>query len=241
MSFLGVNGDLAGAYQYADKIRKTTANGAGFTEQLQKTGKLGTSKTDDYVEYLKQKYGADVSVRNVGKDQNSMDRIGSGTAGTGNVVIASNILEEMANDSAKAAYYERKIQNYFDSVPRFQAELSAMGHEIHSSGIVIHPDGTVTHYISGDLKPEVRAKIEAKIKAEAEEKAKRKRRYQELSQEAAEKRKTEMKIAYKRQSMSELLANHMTKLGRITFTGTLETMISAIADCGMNAIPYQMF
>ncbi len=90
MGFLGVNGDLAGAYQYADKIRKTAANGAGFTAQLQKTGKLGTSKTDDYMEYLKQKYGADVSVRNVGKDQNSMDRIGSGTAGTGNVVIASN-------------------------------------------------------------------------------------------------------------------------------------------------------
>lgn len=46
-----------------------------------------------------------------------------------------------------------------------------MGHEIHSCGIIIHPDGTVTHYISGDLKPEVRAKIEAQIKAEREEKA----------------------------------------------------------------------
>lgn len=50
---------------------------------------------------------------------------------------------------------------------------------------VIHPDGTVTHYISGDLKPEERAKIEAKIKAEKEEKAKRRQEYLELSQEAS--------------------------------------------------------
>ena len=42
-------------------------------------------------------------------------------------MIASNILEQMANDQEKAAYYERKIQNYFNSVPRYQAELSAMG------------------------------------------------------------------------------------------------------------------
>ena len=66
-----------------------------------------------------------------------------------------------------------------------------MGHEIHSSGIVIHPDGTVTHYISGDLKPEVRAKIEAKIKAEQKEKAKRKKQYQKQSAEAAENRNPE--------------------------------------------------
>lgn len=86
-----------------------------------------------------------------------------------------------------------------------------MGHEIHSSGIVIHPDGTVTHYVSGDLKPEVRARIEAKMKAEAEEKARQKRRYQKLSQEAAEKRKLEMEIAYRRQSMTEPIVGEWTE------------------------------
>ncbi len=112
---------------------------------------------------------------------------------------------------------------------RYQAELSAMGHEIHSSGIVIHPDGTVTHYISGDLKPEVRAKIEAKMKAEDEEKAKRKRRYQELSKEAAEKRKLEMELAYKRQNMTELLAKQAVDTSRGTYTTTPEAMASAVA------------
>ena len=235
MSILGVNGALAGAYQYANRTQKTTTSGTSFTEQLQKTGEAGASTVDTYTEYLKQKYGAGVSIQNVGKDQSSIDRIGAGTAGTGNVVIASNILEQMANDPEKAAYYEGKIQNYFNSVPRYQAELSAMGHEIHSSGIVIHPDGTVTHYISGDLKPEVRAKIEAKMKAEDEEKAKRKKRYQELSQEAAEKRKLEMEIAYKRRSMTELIANKTAETGRVTYAGTPETMSSVIAAYAMSA------
>ncbi|MBD5473065.1 MAG: DUF1682 domain-containing protein [Lachnospiraceae bacterium] len=236
MSILGVNGALADVYQYANRAQKTATNGTSFTEQLQKTGETGASKADAYTEYLKQRYGAGVSIQNVGKDQRSMDNIGAGTAGTGNVVIASNILEQMANDPEKAAYYEKKIQDYFNSVPRFQAELSAMGHEIHSSGIVIHPDGTVTHYISGDLKPEVRAKIEAKIKAEDEEKAKRKRRYQELSQEAAQKRKQEMEIAYKKRSMTELIANQAAETSRITYAGTPETMSSVIEAYGMSAL-----
>lgn len=235
MSILGVNGALAGAYQYAASkdVNKTDTNGTNFIDQLQETS---ASKVDAYMEYLKQRYGAGVSIQNVGKDQRSMDNIGAGTAGTGNVVIASNILEQMANDPEKAAYYEGKIQNYFNSVPRYQAELSVMGHEIHSSGIVIHPDGTVTHYISGDLKPEVRAKIEAKIKAEDEEKAKRKRRYQELSKEAAEKRKLEMEIAYKRQNMTEFIADKMLETDRITYVETQETMSSAIAAYEMSAL-----
>lgn len=229
MSILGVN-DVLGAYQYANRTQKAGASGTSFTEQLQKTGEAAnTSKVDTYTEYLKKRYGAGVSIQNVGKDQSSIDRIGAGTAGTGNVVIAQNILEQMANDPEKAAYYEGKIQNYFNSVPRYQAELSAMGHEIHSSGIVIHPDGTVTHYISGDLKPEVRAKIEAKMKAEDEEKAKRKRRYQELSKEAAEKRKLEMELAYKRQNMTELLAKQAVDTSRVTYTTTPEVMASVVA------------
>lgn len=235
MSIYGLNGALAGAYQYAASkdVNKTDTKGTDFIDQLQKTG---TSRVDTYTEYLKQKYGAGVSVQDVGKDQNSMDRIGAGTAGTGNVVIASNILEQMANDPEKAAYYEGKIQNYFDSLPRYQAELSIMGHEIHSSGIVIHPDGTVTHYISGDLKPEVRAKIEAKMKAEDEAKAKRKRQYQERSQKAAEERKRQMELLYKKQSVTDFLASHSVDTGRVIYAATPELMSSAIMAYGQNVM-----
>lgn len=153
-----------------------------------------------YAKQLQEKFGG-VSVKSVGKDQKSMDNLGMGTAGMGNVVIAPNILEQMAKDPDKAAYYEGKIQDYFDGLPRLQAEISAMGHEIHSSGIVIHPDGTVTHYVTGDLKPEERAKIEARIKAEDEEKANRRRMYFVQSEEAAARRAQELQNYYKQQLM----------------------------------------
>ena len=142
------------------------------------------SKSDIYRQDLKQKYG-NVMIQNVENNQKSIDKIGAGTAGTNNVVIAPNIREQMANDPKKASYYEGQIRHYFDTLPQCSTQLSLLGHEIHSSGIVIHPDGTVTHYISGDLKPEVRARIEARIKAESEEKARRKRMYQKRSEESA--------------------------------------------------------
>lgn len=147
MDFSNVGSILGNAYQYANKAQKTTVNSTSFTESLQGTAKSGAGTVEAYKEYLESKYG-NVMVKSVGKDQSSMDSLGAGTSGTGNIVIAPNILEEMANNSEKAAYYEEKIQYFLDSVPRYQAELSAMGHEIHSCGIVIHPDGTVTHYIS---------------------------------------------------------------------------------------------
>lgn len=145
------------------------------------------------------------------------------------LLLAPNILEEMANNSEKAAYYEEKIQYFLDSVPRYQAELSAMGHEIHSCGIVIHPDGTVTHYISGDLKPEVRAKIEAQIKAEQEEKAKRKKQYQELSAEAAEKRRLLMEQYNQKQMMAEALQRQLSDISNLYIVNQSQVMAPAVA------------
>ncbi len=56
MSILGVNGALAGAYQYANRTQKAGTSRTGFTEQLQKTGEAAnTSKVDTYTEYLRQK------------------------------------------------------------------------------------------------------------------------------------------------------------------------------------------
>lgn len=228
MDFNSVGNVLGMAYQYANRTQKTTASGTSFTESLQGAAQTGATGVEEYTEYLKSKYG-NVMVQSVGRDQNSIDAIGAGTAGTGNIVIAPNILEEMANNSEKAAYYEEKIQYFLDSVPRYQAELSAMGHEIHSCGIVIHPDGTVTHYISGDLKPEVRAKIEAKIKAEQEEKAKRKKQYQELSEEAAEKRRLLTEQYYQKQMMAEVLQKQLSDTSNLYIVNQSQVMAPAVA------------
>ena len=236
MSILGVNGALAGAYQYANKAQKTSANKASFTEQLQKTGEAGISKADAYTEYLKQKYGAGVSIQNVGKDQRSMDNIGAGTAGTGNVVIASNILEQMANDPEKAAYYEKKIQEHFDSLPQTEAFMAAVGHKITSCGVVVHEDGTVTYYLSGEESPEKKAKVEAEQKAKQEKKAARRQENLKRSQEAAEKRRQEMEIAYRKQTMEEMLASRVIQTGGVTYAGTPGSLRSAIAGYEMSAL-----
>ena len=235
MSILGVNGALAGAYQYANKAQKTSANKASFTEQLQKTGEAGISKAEAYTEYLKQKYGAGISIQNVGKDQRSMDNIGAGTAGTGNVVIASNILEQMANDPEKAAYYEKKIQEHFDSLPQTEAFMAAVGHKITSCGVVVHEDGTVTYYLSGEESPEKKAKVEAEQKAKQEKKAARRQENLKRSQEAAKKRRQEMEIAYRKQTMEEMLASRVIQTGGVTYAGTPGSLRSAVAAYEMSA------
>ena len=235
MSILGVNGALAGAYQYANKAQKTSANKASFTEQLQKTGEAAeTSKVDAYQKYLEQKYGP-IMVRSVGSDQKSMDALGTGTYGMNNIAIAPNILEEMANNPEKAAHYEKIIDDFFASQPMVKAQMAAGGFEIQSYGVVIHPDGTANYYVCGDVSPEKKAKIEAQMKAEDEEKAKHKQQYREQSEKAAEKRKMEMEIAYKRQTMEEMLASRVIETGRVTYAGTPESLRSAVAAYEMSA------
>ena len=235
MSILGVNSALAGAQQYANRTQKTSANKASFTEQLQKTGEAAeTSKVDAYQKYLEQKYGP-IMVRNVGSDQKSMDALGTGTYGMNNIAIAPNILEEMANNPEKAAHYEKIIDDFFASQPMVKAQMAAGGFEIQSYGVVIHPDGTANYYVCGDVSPEKKAKIEAQMKAEDEEKAKHKQQYREQSEKAAEKRKMEMEIAYKRQTMEEMLVSRVIETGRVTYAGTPESLRSAVAAYEMSA------
>ena len=235
MSILGVNSALAGAQQYANRTQKTSANKASFTEQLQKTGDAAeTSKVDAYQKYLEQRYGP-IMVRSVGSDQKSMDALGTGTYGMNNIAIAPNILEEMANNPEKAAHYEKIIDDFFASQPMVKAQMAAGGFEIQSYGVVIHPDGTANYYVCGDVSPEKKAKIEAQMKAEDEEKAKHKQQYREQSEKAAEKRKMEMEIAYKRQTMEEMLVSRVIETGRVTYAGTPESLRSAVAAYEMSA------
>ena len=88
MSIFGVNGALAGAYQYANKTQKAATNETDFMEQLKKSGETeGTSRVNDYQKYLEMKYGP-IMVQNVDSDQKSMDSLGMGTYGMNNIVIA---------------------------------------------------------------------------------------------------------------------------------------------------------
>jgi len=179
---------IGNSYMMECLFRARAAQKTEKTPFANKMREVLPPQTENYLAQLEARFGP-ISVQSVGKDQGSMDRLGASTYGTGNVVIAPNILEQMASDPEKAAYYEEKIQYHFDSLPKLHADLAMMGHEVHSCGVVIHEDGTVTQYVSGDLKPEVRARIEAQIKREQEEKDERRRKSAELAQEAAEARR----------------------------------------------------
>ena len=106
MDFNSVGNVLGMAYQYASRTQKTTASDTSFTESLQEAAETGAAGVEKYTEYLKSKYG-NVTIQSVGKDQASLDRVGKSMSGN-DVIIAPNILEQMANDPEKAAYYEKK-------------------------------------------------------------------------------------------------------------------------------------
>lgn len=227
MGILGVNGALAGAYQYANRTQKAGTSKASFTEQLQKTGEAAdTSKVDAYTEYLRSKYG-NVRVQSVGKDKQSLDRAGKSMSGS-DVVIAPNILEQMANDPEKAAYYEGKIDDFFNATPRLKAQFAAQGLDYQPCGVVVHEDGSVTYIGGCGDSPERVAEVNAINKAKREKEAAQRKAGMERSQEAAEERKEQLEIIYKQKTMTEYLTNRMAGTNRVTYTATPEAMSSAI-------------
>lgn len=113
-----------------------------------------------------------------------MNHIGSSTFGTGNVIIASNILEKMAADPQARQHYEQKIQAHFDTIGQANAFMAIRGRRIVSSGVVIHPNGEVTYYCSSDYTPEEKARLEKAMKEEDEAKAKRRAEANRLTETA---------------------------------------------------------
>ena len=190
-------------------------------------GTAGTSRVDAYTEYLRSKYG-NVRIQNVGKDQQSLDKIGKSMSGS-DVVIAPNILEQMANDTEKAAYYEGKIDDFFNATPMLKASFAAQGLDYQPCGVVIHEDGSVT-YIGGCAdSPERVAEVNVINKAKREKEAAQRKANMERSREAAEEQKRQMDIAYQKKSMVEFFANRAININRITYTASPEFMGSAIA------------
>lgn len=95
MSILGVN-DMLAAYQYANKAQKNNATGkTSFADTVKQTAENSSaSREEQYVEYLKQRYGANVMVKNIGNDQRSIDNFGASIAGYNNIVIAPQYFRE---------------------------------------------------------------------------------------------------------------------------------------------------
>ena len=206
MSILGIDGALADAYRYADKTKRAGTNETDFMEQLKKSGETeSTSRVDAYAEYLRSKYG-NVRIQNVGKDQQSLDRIGKSMSGS-DVVIAPDILGQMANDTEKAAYYEGKIDDFFHATPMLKAS-----------------------FIGGCAdSPERVAEVNAINKAKREKETAQRKANMERSREVAGEQKRQMDFAYQKRSMVELSANHAVDTSRVTYMVSPEVIGSAIA------------
>lgn len=195
MSIFGINNTLTGAYQYSNKINEMAADKTNFAEQLQKADEMNTSRVDAYTEYLKSKYG-NVRIESVSRDQKGLDKIAKSMSGN-DVVIAPNILEQMANDSEKAAYYEREIDYFFNTViPRETAICASKGLVFEPCGVVVHEDGTVTYICGCSDSPERVAEVNAINKAKQEKRAAQRKAYQERRIELLEMQRQTIETIY---------------------------------------------
>lgn len=141
-----------------------------------------TKNINSYLSQLHAKFGTKISVQNMEYSKANINHIGSSTAGTGNVIIASNILEKMASDPKARQYYEKKIQGHFDTIGEANAFMAMHGRRIVSRGVIIHPNGEVTYYSSSDYTPEEKARLEKAMKEEDEAKAKKRAEEKKLNE-----------------------------------------------------------
>ena len=146
--------------------------------------------SDAYKRYLTKKFGMRITVKDFGKDQESMDTLGRSMSGH-DLVIAPNILDEMATNREKAQYYESKIQYWFDNIPKWKAESAAMGLTYEPCGVAIHEDGTVYYIGGGTETPERKAQIEAAQKTQREKKFRRRREQQEYIQQLVQQKQAD--------------------------------------------------
>lgn len=220
-------GGVASAYSYANQIRNKSVPSSDFASSLNKATS-SDNVVEAYKNSLQSKFGCPITVASVGKDQNSMDRFAGGTAGSGNVAIAPNILEQMANDPEKAAYYEKKILDYYNGgIAQSKISAATIGHRVTSDGLVIHEDGTVTHYTSIEEDPKEVAKFEAEQKAKREKKAKERQESIARSQEAADERRRIQEEIYHKRSIEAVLNEQMLGSGTFAFGDTPESVLTA--------------
>ena len=243
----------ARTYTSPTKSRETKQNGTqsssfldlaarasrGTTDMLEISGKpevsetTETSNVDAYMEHLKKKYGR-VTIESIGKDQASLEKAGKRMSGN-DVVIAPNILEEMANDPKKSAYYEQKIDYFFtDVIPNGKAFAASMGLTFEPCGVVVHEDGTVTYICGGGDSPERVAEVNRINAEKAKKKAEQQRQYQEQAAAAAAQRRA----MWERTAETAALEKTFSNIGdllktRMVFAPTITPEVSLPAGTNM--------
>lgn len=174
------------AVNFKDKFLQAALETASSTSEPELSN--ATANISFYLSELQMKFGSKISVQDMEYSKANINHIGSSTSGTGNVIIAPNILEKMASDPKARQYYEKKIQAHFDTNGEANAFMAMHGRQITSRGVIIHPNGEVTYYCSSDYTPEEKARLEKAMKEEDEAKAKKRAEEQRLNEIALNKR-----------------------------------------------------
>ena len=192
------NSEIDFASRIDDKLKEVLQSAEKSSE---------TSDVDAYRKYLESKYGK-VMIKDVPKDQKTLEKLGKSMSGN-DVVIAPNILEEMANDPEKAAYYEQKIDYFFDTIiPRETARCASMGLVFEPAGVVVHKDGTVTYICGCSDSPERVAQVNAINKAKREKEAAQREAAFERGREEAARQAQEIELSARRHRMAKALADY---------------------------------
>ena len=194
---------------------------------MQKAAETVAAEVEKYTEYLKSKYG-NVTIQSVGKDQASLDRVGKSMSGN-DVIIAPNILEQMANDPEKAAYYEQKIDDFFEATPQISATFAAKGLVYEPGGVVVHEDGSVTYIGGCSDSPERVAEVNAINKAKREKEAAQRKASLERSQEAAEQQRQIGESHYQKQILAEALQKQLSDISNLHIVNQSKVMAPAVA------------
>ncbi len=231
-------------------VRSTAARTSSFLDMAEKAGKdttdvleisgkpevsetAETSNVDAYMEHLKKKYGR-VTIESIGKDQASLEKAGKRMSGN-DVVIAPNILNEMASDVKKALYYEQKIDYFFNSViPQGNAICAAQGLVFEPCGVVVHEDGTVTYICGCSDSPERVAEVNRINAEKAKKKAEQQRQYQEQAAATAAQRRA----MWERTAETAALEKTFSNIGdllktRMVFAPTITPEVSLPAGTNM--------
>lgn len=190
----------------AEKATKDPTDVLEISDKPEVSETAETSNVDAYMEHLKKKYGR-VTIENIGKDQASLEKAGKRMSGN-DVVIAPNILNEMASDPKKAAYYEQKIDYFFtDVIPNGKAFAASIGLTFEPCGVVVHEDGTVTYICGGGDSPERVAEVNRINAEKAKKKAEQQRQYQEQAAAAAAQRRAMWERTAKTAALEKTYSN----------------------------------
>lgn len=135
-----------------EKAEKVEEQKEKQVEKL-KTEAMRTGSTQDYLKGLKEKYpDVNITVADF-KNGKQEDCYMFGCSGGNNIVISSNIMEQMASDPAVAAKYERYIAEVPEAAGIMKDGIAAHGGEMLACGTAIDRDGKVTYWSIGRHKP----------------------------------------------------------------------------------------